>query len=154
MIMYVFVYGTLLEGFDNNPRYLPRGVRAKGTKPLKAELSGYQLLVPDDYLTMFPYMVPAGTSNVVKGELFQIAPEHAEHVRTRLDFLEGYREDNPAISHYRRIREIVTVASTGEKVEAWTYVGNRITRQGMVVVPDGDWGGLQRRIRRDRTMAW
>lgn len=113
----VFVYGTLLPGHYNHDRLL-HGHFEDSTP---AVLSDYDL--------HFAYgdggfpAIRKGTGRV-KGVLFYLTPAEYEARMLRLDRLEGYDEEDEAVSMYLR-RKATVLCQDGTHRQAWVYIWNR-----------------------------
>lgn len=107
-----FVYGTLLNGFNNYERYL----KGKTIKEIPATTPGilgvYQGL---------PTMLEG--DGEVHGELMFIPNELYSSVLFNIDRLEGYSEGDATNSLYVR-KTVRAIAETGELFDAWAYIWN------------------------------
>lgn len=123
-----FVYGTLRNGLGNY-----RGIlEGNTTKEISATAKGVMFPVQSDG---FPCVIKG--TNEIKGELMYIIEEKYQDVKMRLDWLEGYNEENKEDSMY--IRELVTVTTEeGEEIEAYMYFWNRPYGYGEEI-RSGDW---------------
>ncbi len=124
-----FVYGTLRPGRGNHRRCL--GDIRHVTRP--ACLSGARLF---DLGRPYPYAstTGAGTADVVKGDLIEVAQEDYELALARLDGLEGH----PV--HYTR--QEVEVESNKGKERAWAYLAGPAIEALLpkaAIVPGGEW---------------
>jgi len=100
--MYLFVYGTLKQGFHNH--YLLEDAEFICKAATKEK---YPMINTEEY---FPYLInEAGKGYNIEGELYQID----EEILSVLDILEGYPE------HYDRKK--IKVVSRGIKVAAIVY---------------------------------
>ena len=128
---YVFVYGTLMQGFSNH-RYM-NGCKFIGRAVMKGEVYDMNCGFPaficnsDDLEDDECY---------VYGELYEVPDE----MMGSMDNLEGYYEDNKSKSMYIRERKAVEILDTGETTNAWVYIWNRELPKDSVRLPDGDWG--------------
>jgi gamma-glutamylcyclotransferase (GGCT)/AIG2-like uncharacterized protein YtfP len=129
--MYAFVYGTLRKG---DSRF---GV-LDGCECIieEAYLDGYDML----NLGSFPGIIPG--EGRIRGEIYQID----DVILSRLDSIEGYREDDPKHSLY--IRTVVTpgdhLGVYGLEEDCITYVFNTEGRMQHhkkedMIVESGDW---------------
>lgn len=109
-----FVYGTLLPG---QPNYVLWQHAIQHLEP--AGLAGSALFDLDWYP-----MVVDWPGSRVEGLLVSVEAQAYPAVLSRLDFLEGYDQAEPAASDYRRERRVVTL-SGGRPVVAWVYLGRR-----------------------------
>jgi len=88
--MYVFVYGTLKKGFENN--HFLNGAKFIGNVITKEK---YPMV---NIVKAYPYIInDVGNGYNIKGELYKIN----KSILNKLDMLEGYPE------HYDRIETIV-----------------------------------------------
>lgn len=108
----VFVYGTLMGGFDRRRRV---GIETRmafvGRGWISAALYD---------LGLFPAAIPARDSRVW-GEIYEI--EDDPSVLAKLDEIEGFRPDEPDSSLYVREEATVTLDS-GAVDTAWVYFYN------------------------------
>jgi gamma-glutamylcyclotransferase (GGCT)/AIG2-like uncharacterized protein YtfP len=108
----VFVYGTLMAGFDRRRR---AGIDTKmsyvGRGWIEAALFD---------LGIFPAAVPAPGGRVW-GEVYQT--DDGAEVLSALDEIEGYRPAEPDVSLYTRV-EIDVVMDDGRVDIAWVYFYN------------------------------
>ena len=112
MSKYVFVYGTLKNGYGNN-RLLSRET-----------FIGEAVTVPHDFTMIdggFPYVLLGGVFHI-KGELWLLSSDNAEETLARLDGLEGVRYD-----HYKRHE--VDVKCNDEVYTALMYVASDNTQK-------------------------
>lgn len=118
--MYVFVYGTLKQGYGNH-----RLLKGKSLYMGEAELLDYGVF-PLPY--GFPGILPK-EGEIVKGELYSID----EQVLNGLDCLEGFYEPNHPHNMYERVEvEVVRYlewdrggAIIPRREKAYTYVWAR-----------------------------
>ena len=129
----VFVYGTLRQGESR------RGALEEATEISKsALLIGFKMY----HLGGFPgitQLAEGERGKPVVGELYQID----EKTLSRLDMIEGHREEHPEDSFYRRTMVHVVVPGKGggrAGVPCWTYVFNNPARiKNCPVIESGDW---------------
>jgi gamma-glutamylcyclotransferase (GGCT)/AIG2-like uncharacterized protein YtfP len=110
---YLFVFGTLLSGYDHPmARLLSREAELLGGARCQARL----------YLVKhYPGMVlSADPADQVFGELFRMHDANA--LLARLDAYEGCAEGATQPSEY--IRQLVPVTLDGQTLQAWTYIYN------------------------------
>jgi gamma-glutamylcyclotransferase (GGCT)/AIG2-like uncharacterized protein YtfP len=108
----VFVYGTLMSGFDRRRRAgIDTRMRYIGRGWIEAVLFD---------LGIFPAAIPAPDSHVW-GEVYEV--EDDPSVLARLDEIEGYRTSEPDTSLYTRARTTVTFDDGGVDT-AWVYFYN------------------------------
>jgi len=94
--MYVFVYGTLKKGFENN--HFLDGAKFIGNATTKQKFPMVNIV------KAYPYIIDDVDNGYnIKGELYKID----KTILDRLDILEGYPE------HYDR-REIIVISDTKE----------------------------------------
>ena len=110
----LFVYGTLMRGFDHPMSHLlSRHADLVGS----ARCQGRLYLVKH-YPGM---MVSADPSDTVSGELYRM--HRAEELLRELDMYEACGEGFAAPTEY--LRQLLTVTlEHGEECEAWTYIYN------------------------------
>jgi gamma-glutamylcyclotransferase (GGCT)/AIG2-like uncharacterized protein YtfP len=126
----LFVYGTL-RGDLSHEMSMALAQRASllGEGAVQGQLFN---------LGTYPGLVLSDRAqDVVKGEVYEIAPERLQATLNLLDEYEGLGPLDPEPHEYRR--EAVRVAlSSGELVDAWAYVLNQTT-QGLPRIPSGDF---------------
>lgn len=122
----VFVYGTLMAGFDRRRRAgIDTRMRLLGRGWISAALYD---------LGLFPAAIPAPDSRVT-GELYEIVDDPS--VLAKLDEIEGYRPNEPDSSLYTRAETVVTLDSGAEDT-AWVYFYNAPLGQGQKI-DSGDY---------------
>lgn len=124
---YLFVYGTLMSGFENHRRYLEGHVLSRERATLPGEL--YHLRYG------YPALAPGNAS--VTGELLLV--KDLPSLLPLLDDLEDYHgpgQDNL----YERV-EVEATTVMGQKVKALTYRYARLEELAKigVKVKGGDW---------------
>jgi gamma-glutamylcyclotransferase (GGCT)/AIG2-like uncharacterized protein YtfP len=126
---YLFVYGTLLSGYDDKAshNYLDRYGELVGKAFMQAKM--YMV----DY---YPGIVPTTEKYVVRGELYRILD--AEPLFNFLDKYEECQANDLVHSEYKREIAKVTLKSTGEVYEAWVYFYNQSTDE-LELLPKGDF---------------
>jgi len=108
----VFVYGTLMAGFDRRRRAgIDTRMRFIGRGWIEAALFD---------LGLFPAAIPAPDSHVW-GEVYEV--EDDPSVLAKLDEIEGFRITEPDTSLYTRVRTTVTFDDGGVDT-AWVYFYN------------------------------
>lgn len=127
---YLFVYGTLREDAGHEMYHvLARHAVFVGAATVRGEL--YSL---GDY----PGLVPRyDTTDLIKGEVYEIRDDALEHTLSVLDDYEGLGPDNPLPHEYRRQLVHVTL-DDGRHLEAWAYVVNR-SLEGLGRIRSGDF---------------
>jgi gamma-glutamylcyclotransferase (GGCT)/AIG2-like uncharacterized protein YtfP len=108
----VFVYGTLMGGFDRR--------RRAGIETRMAFVGRGWIPAALYDLGLFPAAIPARDSRVW-GEIYEI--EDDPSVLAKLDEIEGFRPDEPDSSLYIREEAAVTLDS-GAVDTAWVYFYN------------------------------
>jgi len=122
----IFVYGTLMAGFDRRKRAgIDTRMRFMGRGWIAAALYD---------LGLFPAAVPAPDRRVT-GELYEAVDDPS--VLAKLDEIEGYRPDEPDTSLYQRSQVTVTLEGGAEET-AWVYFYNAPLGQGQLV-ESGDY---------------
>ena len=122
----IFVYGTLMAGFDRRKRAgIDTRMRFVGRGWIQAVLYD---------LGLFPAAVPAPDRRVA-GELYEVVDDPS--VLTKLDEIEGYRPNEPDTSLYIRALTTVTLES-GAVHTAWVYFYNAPLGQGQRI-ESGDY---------------
>ncbi len=108
----VFFYGTLMTPFHRTARLrIDQHLVLRGRGTIAAALFD---------LGIYPAAVPTSDA-VVRGEVYEIM--HPTIVMGALDELEGYRDNEPDSSLYRRVLTPVTLED-GSTLDAWTYFYN------------------------------
>jgi gamma-glutamylcyclotransferase (GGCT)/AIG2-like uncharacterized protein YtfP len=122
----IFVYGTLMAGFDRRKRAgIDTRMRFVGRGWIQASLYD---------LGLFPAAIPAPDGRVA-GELYEVVDDPS--VLTKLDEIEGYRPNEPDTSLYMRAQTTVTLES-GAVESAWVYFYNAPLGQGQRI-ESGDY---------------
>ena len=108
----VFVYGTLMGGFDRRRRAgIETRMRLVGHGSIEAAIYD---------LGIFPAAIPAPDGRV-RGEVYDV--EDDPSVLAKLDEIEGYRPSEPDASLYTRVQVPVTL-DDGRVETAWVYFYN------------------------------
>ena len=122
----IFVYGTLMAGFDRRKRAgIDTRMRFLGRGWIAAALYD---------LGLFPAAVPAPDRRVT-GELYEAVDDPS--VLAKLDEIEGYRPNESDTSLYQRSLVKVTLEGGAEET-AWVYFYNAPLGQGQLV-ESGDY---------------
>ena len=125
----LFVYGTLRrDPAHEMPLLLTRTARFVS----KARVAGrlYDL-------GSYPGMTLSPSDKYVKGELYEVDPDQWQSVIAQLDQYEACREADPEPHEYRR--ELVRAElPSGEGIQAWAYVLNRVDL-GLPEILSGDY---------------
>ncbi len=133
MTAWVFVYGTLKQGFENHHLVAPfvREVRAGTIPGVLLDLGGYPgWLPPDD--------CAEGGEARVSGEAFRLSP--LAPALEILDTLEDYQGPGDPANLYERVR--VTVSTSTGDLTSWAYRYTGPAR-GEHVVRGGRWAGVR-----------
>ena len=85
----------------------------------------------------YPGMILRPSDHYVKGELYDVEPEHWNDVIEQLDRYEGCAADDPQPHEYRR-ELIQAELSNGRTADAWAYVLNRPVA-GLSEITSGDY---------------
>lgn len=146
----VFVYGTLREGQHNRGRF---GNAVETSE--RGSVTGVAIYGAD---WGFPYAREHDDpASVTVGDLVEVSDDgNGDYARHSLDMLEGFNNDWPEQSHYRRVvREVQVVGADGQErtVKAWTYLAGdyaagRLTERERIA--DGDWVGAKQAAREER----
>ena len=125
-IHYLFVYGTLRKECETNAHkeYLSR---ADFVSPAKIRGKLYMV----DY---YPGLVLSETEHWAIGEIYLLEHESQLH---DLDVYEGCAKKSPQPHEYER-RKTEVVLSSGEVMEAWTYVYQQDT-SNLPAIDSGDF---------------
>lgn len=108
----VFVYGTLMGGFDRRHRAgIDMRMRLIGRGSIEAALYD---------LGIFPAAIPAPDGRV-SGEIYEVDDDPS--VMAKLDEIEGYRPTEPDASLYTRM-QVQVVLDDGRIDVAWVYFYN------------------------------
>jgi gamma-glutamylcyclotransferase (GGCT)/AIG2-like uncharacterized protein YtfP len=122
----IFVYGTLMAGFDRRRRAgIDTRMRFVGRGWIPAALYD---------LGLFPAAVPAPDRRAA-GELYEVVDDPS--VLAKLDEIEGYRPNEPDTSLYTRALTAVTLED-GSQDTAWVYFYNAPLGQGQLI-ESGDY---------------
>jgi gamma-glutamylcyclotransferase (GGCT)/AIG2-like uncharacterized protein YtfP len=122
----IFVYGTLMSGFDRRRRAgIDTRMRFLGRGWIQGALYD---------LGLFPAAIPAPDGRVA-GELYEVVDDPS--VLVKLDEIEGYRSNEPDTSLYTRALSAVTL-ETGAEEAAWVYFYNAPLGQGQRI-ESGDY---------------
>ena len=110
MPIHIFVYGTLMTGFQNpNALYLHQNSLFISNGFLKGEMYD---------IGHYPGVILRGDT-IVHGEIFQLKDETILH---KLDFYEGCTDDFE--KPYEYVRQLVEVNNSGGAITCWIYVYN------------------------------
>ena len=122
----IFVYGTLMAGFDRRRRAgIDTRMHFVGRGWIQAALYD---------LGLFPAAIPAPEGRVA-GELYEVTDDPS--VLAKLDEIEGFRPNEPDTSLYTRAQVAVTLES-GQQESAWVYFYNAPLGQGQLI-ESGDY---------------
>jgi gamma-glutamylcyclotransferase (GGCT)/AIG2-like uncharacterized protein YtfP len=114
---YVFVYGTLMEGFGNNRLLKDSSLIENATTE-----DGYVLVANG-----IPYLLEDQGKSYVHGEIYKVNEKTLEN----LDTLEGHPN-----WYARKVINVVT--EQGDRLKAWAYFMPK-KPNGVVVVESGDY---------------
>jgi gamma-glutamylcyclotransferase (GGCT)/AIG2-like uncharacterized protein YtfP len=121
----LFVYGTLIPGESNYPRYLA----GRDERTLPATLDGAVLYTHGP----FPYLVRAAElvqpGDYVAGVLVWITPADYAQTLAAIDRLEGYSEGG-SDNHYERIP--CTVETEEGSYTAWAYEAGELVQHAIL----------------------
>ena len=122
----IFVYGTLMAGFDRRRRAgIDTRMHFVGRGWIQAALYD---------LGLFPAAIPAPEGRVA-GELYEVTDDPS--VLVKLDEIEGFRPSEPDTSLYLRAQVTVTLED-GRQEPAWVYFYNAPLGQGQLI-ESGDY---------------
>jgi gamma-glutamylcyclotransferase (GGCT)/AIG2-like uncharacterized protein YtfP len=122
----IFVYGTLMAGFDRRRRAgIDTRMHFVGRGWIQAALYD---------LGLFPAAIPAPEGRVA-GELYEVTDDPS--VLAKLDEIEGFRPSEPDTSLYLRVQVPVTLED-GRQEAAWVYFYNAPLGQGQLI-ESGDY---------------
>jgi gamma-glutamylcyclotransferase (GGCT)/AIG2-like uncharacterized protein YtfP len=122
----IFVYGTLMAGFDRRRRAgIDTRMQFVGRGWIQAALYD---------LGLFPAAIPAPEGRVA-GELYEVIDDPS--VLAKLDEIEGFRPNEPDTSLYLRAQVTVTLED-GRQEAAWVYFYNAPLGQGQLI-ESGDY---------------
>lgn len=127
----VFVYGTLLPGFQNHNAY----VKPYAHQAIPATIQGEIYHLPQGYPGLLD-----GADEVV-GALLYFAPVAYEQALAGLDELETYFGPGDPRNEYDRVEVTAVLTGTGEAVRAYAYryLDEAYVRREGIRVADGDW---------------
>lgn len=133
----VFVYGSLLNGFENYQRY----VKPYQHERFAAKTRGRLYHLPD---RGYPAFVCEQEGEAwVYGELLYFLPDIYEQALAGLDKLEDFYLPLDERNEYEREAVMISRIDTGEQVEAYLYVASRrmeeVVASTGLHVADGDW---------------
>lgn len=130
-MMPVFVYGTLLEGFQNHALY----VKPYRHRAIPAKIKGEIYHLPQGYPGFMQ-----GTDDVIGVVLF-FSPEVYEAALSGLDELETYFGPNDPRNEYDRIEVTSVLLNTKEEMTTYVYryLDEKYVRSLGFRVQDGDW---------------
>ena len=74
----------------------------------------------------------------VRGQLVHVDKEQFAQVIQDLDYLEGFNANQPQKSNFRRVR-IPVNTHDGDRVFAWTYLGQQVRVHTHPLIASGDW---------------
>lgn len=122
---YLFVYGTLMNGFDN---------------PFSAQLAAYSAFAGQGYFPGKLYWISyypgalyiPGASTYVHGEIYRLREN--KQLLTLLDEYEGVSPDVTKSLYLRQITPIST--QNGDIIPCWTYIYNQTT-EDLQEIADG-----------------
>jgi gamma-glutamylcyclotransferase (GGCT)/AIG2-like uncharacterized protein YtfP len=123
-----FVYGTLMIGQPNAPRW-----RDCIQSVHSAHVDDYRLF---DF-GYYPVMIQEEGSKVF-GQLVSLKRDCYDQILKDLDFLESFDPNHPDSSNYLRVKALIET-SEGERLEAWTYIGVETHVQKLPPIDHGDW---------------
>lgn len=125
----LFVYGTLRRDHRHEMFHvLAKTARFIGEARVAGRLYD---------LGTYPGMSIMSGGNYVKGEIYEVQPNHWSDVIRKLDEYEGCTDTDPEPHEYRR--ELVRAQLTsGQEIDAWAYVLNR-SEQGLREITSGDY---------------
>jgi gamma-glutamylcyclotransferase (GGCT)/AIG2-like uncharacterized protein YtfP len=123
----VFFYGTLMTGFNRPGRQRVDSIlELTGRGRIRAALFD---------LGIYPAAVPSDDDSTVRGEVYHMRDVAA--VLSALDEIEGFRQNEPERSLYRRVVTTVTLEDGGE-LPAWAYFYNAPLGRAERI-PSGDY---------------
>lgn len=110
---HLFVYGTLMPGYPQNPH------RALLEEHCLTCFTGW---CRGELYTLKKYPAMISGTGIVHGEILQLT--RAEELFKTLDEYEGFYPGNPQKSHYLRV-EIDAYTPENEAYRCWSYLYNR-----------------------------
>lgn len=127
----VFVYGTLLEGFQNHDLY----VKPYQHQAIPAKIKGEIYHLPQGYPGLLE-----GTDDVM-GTILYFLPEEYEAALAGLDELETYFGPNDPRNEYDRIKVTAVLLHTNEEMTTYVYryLDEEYVKSLGCRVHDGDW---------------
>lgn len=113
---WLFVYGTLMRSYPENPfkNWLNKNAKYIG----EGQIAG--ALYKVDY---YPGLIDG--DGQVKGEVYELLKE--DETLPALDAYEDYLPHNPKDSLYIREKRKVTLAQTHDKLTCWVYIYHKST---------------------------
>ncbi|WP_027621719.1 gamma-glutamylcyclotransferase family protein [Acetivibrio clariflavus] len=122
----VFVYGTLMKGFQNYKRYL----EGKINSITPGRTYGVLYHLREGY----PALLPG--NEIVEGEIMEPVDDM---LLKSLDRLEGYSERSSNNLYIREVRNILT--EKGQQMTCWIYIyaDKKYAKENGILVPNGNW---------------
>lgn len=139
-IKYIFVYGTLMKGMDNDHLFAAYVINRE-TAYIQGKL--YHLMTHG-----YPALTVTEQGNSIKGELVEVG--NAAAALTVLDHLEGYQGLNHPQNLFNRIVTQVR-RDNGEVIDAYVYVwqdAKQIAKIGKIVTT-GNWRSYMETLKDD-----
>ena len=126
---YLFVYGTLMSGYDDKTShsYLAKYGEFVG----KATVQAKMFMI--DY---YPGIVQTKEKSIARGELYKITDSEA--LFSFLDKYEEYLVGDSSNSEFIREKITVKLNSSGKEYDSWAYFYNKDT-DDLEVLPKGDF---------------
>lgn len=132
---YLFVYGSLREGFFNFDKYLDGKVVSNKLGKIP---SGTLYHMPNKG---YPALIKSPNQGEILGEVIEV--KDFDTLIKDLDKMEGFISENNPNNEYNRELLEITLIDSNEKVYAYTYVYNMndkdIFDKHAVHITHGDW---------------
>lgn len=142
----VLVYGTLRPGGTNYENFLAGDT----TSEENVQIHGFSMYSNVGY----PYLTTG--EGTVTATLVSVKPEEYDATMYGLDFLEGYRGEDPGrANHYNR--RLATFTHEGAEKKAWIYVLPEQKKHQVSSLPHisgGDWLQYKEEAREAQRQSW
>ncbi len=126
---FIFVYGTLMKGFQNHELYLAERVLERSAGYMKGEL----------YHLKYGYPAVIDGTGEVKGEIYLV--KDIEKLLPVLDYLEDYNQPGQEDLYKREMREVRDDKGNIKKCYVYIWSPNRLPELKEVGrhIGHGDW---------------
>lgn len=141
-VLPIFVYGSLLKGFENNRKY----VEPYPHHVLPAKISGGIYHLPD---RGYPALLDEG--EWVYGEILVFPDEIFGTALFGLDELESFYSPGDQRNEYERVVVPAMRLDTGEELTVYTYLfcDNSYVKSDGIYLTDGNWRSYMQNVKHD-----